>query len=81
MHEICFAIFGSTNKVLKAEKTLKKNSIPFKLMPTPKKLASYCDIAIVFNESKIIDVKNALDKANIKVKAYYIKKGDDYAQM
>lgn len=81
MDETCFAIFGSTNKVLKAEKALKKNSIPFKLMPTPKKLAAYCDIAIAFNESKLIDVKNALDNANIKVKAYYIKQGDDYAEM
>ncbi len=75
---MCFAIFGSTNKVLKAEKILKENEISFKLSPTPKKLTAYCDIAVTFSESKIVEVKNVLDKVKIKVKAYYIKEGDDY---
>lgn len=79
--KICLAIFGSTNKVLKAEKIFKENGIPFKLLPTPKKLAKYCDIAISFSESRITDAKSILDKADVKVKGYYVKEGEDYAQV
>ncbi|OGP31905.1 MAG: hypothetical protein A2073_02465 [Deltaproteobacteria bacterium GWC2_42_11] len=78
---VCFAVFGSTNSVLKAEKVFKKNNIPFKLMPTPKQLAPYCDISITFSESRIKDVKDMLNNANIRVKGYYIKNGEEYVEV
>ncbi|MBI5682216.1 MAG: DUF3343 domain-containing protein [Deltaproteobacteria bacterium] len=67
------------NTVLKAEKILKRHEIPFKLMPTPKKIALHCDISILFDESMMTNIQTILKNACIKAKGYYIKKGDDYA--
>ncbi|MBI5048469.1 MAG: DUF3343 domain-containing protein [Deltaproteobacteria bacterium] len=75
------ATFGSTHNVLKAEKTLKEKDISFKLLPTPKKLAAYCDLSILFQEQDKEAVKNALKGGGVKASAIYKKEGDDYKKI
>ncbi len=40
-------IFNSIHRVLKAEQTLKRAGIPFRLVPTPRPLVSDCGMAIL----------------------------------
>ncbi|MBI3753784.1 MAG: DUF3343 domain-containing protein [Deltaproteobacteria bacterium] len=75
------ATFGSTHKVLKAEKILKEKDIPFRLMPTPKTLSAFCDICVAFQEQDREAVENALQGAGVKAAAIYRKQGDEYVKV
>lgn len=74
------ATFGSTHKALKAEKVLKENKIPFKLMPTPKKLATFCDLAITFEEKERQAVEQILKDFRINT-TIYKKEGEGYVKV
>jgi hypothetical protein len=67
--------FTSTHKVLKAEKVLKRNDIPFRLLPSPKALIkpSQCGLVIAFNASDTAMVEDVLRKARVKPMAIYFK--------
>ncbi len=75
------ATFGSTHKALKAEKVLKEKEIPFKLIPTPKKLVAFCDLAITFEEKNQKAVDNAFRNSGVKAAAIYRREGDEYVKM
>ncbi|MEE9590971.1 MAG: DUF3343 domain-containing protein [Thermodesulfobacteriota bacterium] len=69
------ATFTSTYKVLKAEKVLKGNGIPFRLLPSPKVLLkpSQCGLVIAFNASDMAIVEDVLIKARVRPSAVYVK--------
>jgi hypothetical protein len=73
--------FGSTHKALKAEKILKEKNIPFKLIPTPKALATFCDLSLSFQEQDREAVENTLKNAGVKTVATYRKEGDEYVKV
>lgn len=73
--------FGSTHKALKAEKVLKENNIPFKLIPTPKKFTAFCDFSILFEENVKITVENILKNYKVSTVALFKKEGDTYVKM
>lgn len=75
------ATFGSTHKVLKAEKILKEKDISFRLMPTPKTLAAFCDLAITFEEKNRKAVEDAFRNSGVKAAEVYRKEGDEYVKM
>ncbi|MBI5328961.1 MAG: DUF3343 domain-containing protein [Deltaproteobacteria bacterium] len=75
------ATFGSTHKALKAEKVLKEKNVPFKLIPAPKKLAAFCDLAITFEEQNRKTIENAFIDSSIKAAAIYKKQGEGYVKM
>ncbi len=75
------ATFGSTYKALKAEKTLKEKDIPFRLIPTPKKIAARCDLSITFQGDDSKTVEDALNENGIKVAALYKREGDSYVKV
>ncbi len=75
------ATFGSTHKALKAEKVLKEKGIPFKLIPTPKKLAAFCDLAISYEEKDRTAVETAFRDSSVKAAAIYGKEGDEYVKV
>lgn len=75
------AIFGSSYKALKAEKLLKGKGVPFRLIPAPRGLALYCDLAITFKKEVIGDVEKALKDGGIKVAAYYAREGERYVEV
>ena len=73
--------FGSTHKALKAEKILKEKNIPFKLIPTPKALATFCDLSLSFHEQDREAVEDAFRGSGVKVTALYKKEGEEYVKM
>jgi len=44
----CVAIFDSVSHVIKAEKILKKASIPHKIIPVPKNISTDCGVCVRF---------------------------------
>ena len=75
------ATFGSTHKALKAEQVLKRKGIAFKLIPTPKKIAAFCDLAVSFEDKDITAVETTFRDCSVKTAAIYIKKGDEYVKV
>lgn len=76
------ATFGSTHNALKAEKVLKKNDIPFKLMPTPREITASCGLSILFQEQNREAIENAFIKSGVKTAALYKKEEDgSYVKM
>ena len=75
------ATFGSTHKTLKAENVLKEKDIPFKLIPTPKKLAAFCDLAISYEDKDRTAVETAFRDNSVKTAAIYGKEGDEYVKV
>lgn len=73
------ATFGSTHKALKAEQVLKRKGIAFKLIPTPKKIVAFCDLAVSFED--ITAVETIFRDSSVKTAAIYIKKGDEYVKV
>ena len=73
--------FGSTHRVLKAEKVLKGKGVSFRLNPSPPSLAAYCDLVITVSEESLSGAKAALIAANLKPKAVYKAEGGAYAKV
>lgn len=63
--------FGSTHKVLKAEKILKEKGVTFRLNPAPPSLAAYCDLVITVSEESLSGANAVLMAAKLKPKAVY----------
>lgn len=75
------ATFGSTHKALKAEQVLKRKGIAFKLIPTPKKIAAFCDLAVSFEDKDTTAVETIFRDSSVKTAAIYIRKGDEYVKV
>jgi hypothetical protein len=62
------ALFDSTSAALLAEKLLKKEGIPFKIIPVPRHISSDCGVCIRFFSVEEEKVKNTLkDKVDVQV--------------
>jgi hypothetical protein len=53
-------LFHSTSGALMAEKLLKKEGIPYKIIPVPRHLSSDCGVCIRFTSQDESSVKEAL---------------------
>lgn len=73
--------FGSAHKALKAEEILKEASVPFRLLPSPKALAPYCDLVISMKEESLLDAKEALRNSGLEPKTIYRKEGEEYVAL
>lgn len=80
-HPIFIVTFSSTHNALKAEKALKEKDAPFTLMPTPKKLAAFCSLSILFEEKDRLLIEDILRKSKVKTAAIYKKGEDDYVEV
>lgn len=61
------ALFDSTSATLLAEKLLKKERIPFKIIPVPRHISSDCGVCIRFFSVEKERVKNTLkDKVDVQ---------------
>jgi hypothetical protein len=61
------ALFDSTSATLLAEKLLKTEGIPFKIIPVPRHISSDCGVCIRFFSVEKEKVKNTLkDKVDIQ---------------
>ncbi|HOF77173.1 MAG TPA: DUF3343 domain-containing protein [Smithellaceae bacterium] len=58
----CVMLFKSVSYVLKAEKILKKENLPHKLIPVPKKISSDCGVCLRFEPNMREKIEAALFK-------------------
>lgn len=75
------AIFGSVTRVMKAEKVLKKEGIPFILIPSPRVIPSPCGLAIKFGEIEKKRSETVLEEKKLKITHLYFKHGEEYEKI
>lgn len=67
MNQYGVVLFHTTSAALRAEKVLKANRIPIKLIPTPRELSSDCGVALRFDRERIQTVQAILQDAGVEV--------------
>ena len=75
------AIFNSVHKVMKAEKLLKKESIPMLLIPAPRSLSSDCGLAIRYAPAERQRIETLLSAASLLPEEIYLKAGDHFTRV
>lgn len=75
------ALFGSVTRVMKAEKVLKKEGIPFTLIPSPRVIPSPCGLAIKFGEAEKEGSERILEERKLKITHLYLKHGEEYEKI
>ena len=75
------AIFNSVHKVMKAEKLLKKESIPMLLIPAPRSLSSDCGLAIRYTSADRPRLEELLSAASLLPEEIYLKTGEGFARI
>ena len=73
--------FGSPHRALKAEETLKKDDLAFRLLPVPRAVDASCGLVIRVSESDLEEAKSVLEKAGLKPRNIYRKEGEDYVKV
>lgn len=75
------ALFGSVTRVMKAEKVLKREGIPFTLMPSPRTIPSPCGLAIKVDGAERVSMERILEEKKLKITHMYLKKEEGYEQV
>jgi hypothetical protein len=75
------AIFNSVHKVMKAEKLLKKESIPMLLIPAPRSLSSDCGLAIRYRSADRPQLESFLSAASLLPEEIYLMEGERFARI
>ena len=75
------AIFNSVHKVMKAEKLLKKESIPMLLIPAPRSLSSDCGLAIRYKSADRPRLEALLSAASLLPEEIYLKAGEGFTRI
>ena len=60
-------LFYTNSSVMRAEKLLKKEGCPIKLIPTPREFSSDCGMALRFDWADCDHVKLILDTAHLEI--------------
>jgi len=58
--DYCIVLFDSVSSTLLAEKILKKQGIPHKVIPVPRHISSECGVCIRFSSRVRTDIEPAL---------------------
>lgn len=75
------AIFNSVHKVMKAEKLLKKESIPMLLIPAPRSLSSDCGLAIRYGSANRERLESLLATAALLPEEIFLKSGEHFVRV
>lgn len=75
------AIFNSVHKVMKAEKLLKKESIPMLLIPAPRSLSSDCGLAIRYGSADRQQLESLLAAAALLPEEIFLKSGEHFVRV
>jgi hypothetical protein len=75
------AIFNSVHKVMKAEKLLKKESIPMLLIPAPRSLSSDCGLAIRYSSADRPQLEALLSADSLLPEEIYLKSGERFVRI
>lgn len=73
--------FGSPHRALKAEETLKRAGVSFRLLPVPKALDASCGLVISVSDASFKEASLVLEKAGLMPRNTYRKAGDDYVKV
>ena len=65
------ALFHSISGALRAEKLLKAESVPLKLIPVPRQLSSDCGICVRFECADQLKVEEILNKSKLEVQGIH----------
>jgi len=65
------ALFHSISGALRAEKLLKAESVPLKLIPVPRHLSSDCGICVRFECADKLKVEEILNKSKLEVQGIH----------
>ena len=60
-------MFYTSSAALRAEKTLRKDALPIKLIPTPREFSSDCGVALRFEWSSEQRVRELLESAHVEI--------------
>ncbi len=66
---------------MKAEETLKRAGVPFRLLPVPKALDASCGLVISVSDAALAEAALVLEKAGLRPRNTYRKAGDDYVKV
>jgi len=61
------ALFQTTSAAPRAEKTLLKQAVPAKLVPTPREFSSDCGMALRFEWDRVDQVRAVLAEARVEI--------------
>lgn len=68
----------SIHHVLKAEKLLKKTTLPFELIPVPKEVNPDCGMAVQFEKDYSDGIVGTLHNAGLQIEAVYEREGSRF---
>jgi hypothetical protein len=64
-------LFNSMSGALRAEKLLKNDSVPIKLIPVPRKLSSDCGICVRIERADAERVEQRLKEAKVEIQGIH----------
>jgi len=67
----CVVLFHSISGALRAEKLLKAESVPLKLIPVPRHLSSDCGICIRFECADKLKVEGILGRSKLEIQGIH----------
>ena len=65
------ALFYSISGALRAEKLLKAESLPIKLIPVPRHLSSDCGICVRFKREDELNVERVLNTSKLEIQGIH----------
>jgi hypothetical protein len=71
MSDFGVVLFHTTSAAFRAEKTLAKNGLIGKLVPTPRQFSSDCGMALRFGWSEVDRVRALLGAARVEIAALH----------
>jgi len=67
MNEYGVVLFHTTSSAMRAEKTLLRQGLTIKMIPTPREFSSDCGLALRFDWSQLAAVSEGLTAANVEI--------------
>ena len=67
MNQYSVVLFHTTSSAMRAEKTLLRNGLEIKMIPTPRQFSSDCGIALRFETPSAESVRQLLDAARVEI--------------
>lgn len=64
-------LFHSMSGALKAEKLLKRDGVPIKLIPVPRQLSSDCGICVRFERADEEMIRSILNQGKVDIEGVY----------
>lgn len=67
MNDYGVVLFHTTSSAMRAEKTLLRQGLVIRMIPTPRQFSSDCGIALRFDHRQAAEVRSLLEEARVEV--------------